>query len=88
MRVSLVSNQCTDARRMHLLRSASTGEVSMADSKLDTNAIGDTIDDKAIPIGRHNFLFGAGTALAAGLGAPVEAQEFKSATMATPACSG
>jgi gluconate 2-dehydrogenase gamma chain len=56
----------------------------MADSKVtDTNTIGDKIDEE-IPVARRNFLFGAGTALAAGLAAPAEAQQPKSVAITTP----
>jgi gluconate 2-dehydrogenase gamma chain len=47
----------------------------------------DTSSDQKIPIARRNFLLGAGTAVAAGLTAPAEAQQPKPAPAAAPAAA-
>jgi gluconate 2-dehydrogenase gamma chain len=58
----------------------------MIDKKLaDPKPTTDTTGDDKTPIARRNFLLGAGTAVAAGLAAPAEAQQPKTAPAAAPA---
>jgi gluconate 2-dehydrogenase gamma chain len=52
-----------------------------------TDTFTNETNDQQTPIARRNFLLGAGTAVAAGLAAPAEAQQPKAAAAATPAAT-
>jgi gluconate 2-dehydrogenase gamma chain len=53
----------------------------------DTKTTGDNTSDDKTPIARRNFLLGAGTAVAAGLAVPAQAQQPKSGPAAAPAAA-
>jgi gluconate 2-dehydrogenase gamma chain len=60
----------------------------MTDHKTtDSNRTNDRPSDDKTPIARRNFLLGAGTAVAAGLAAPAEAQQPKAGPAAAPAAA-